>query len=277
MNALTKLKEYQDNDIVKRDFEAILGKKYASYLNSVVTLVSQSNQLQNCSPESIMSAAKRSATLDLPIDKSLGFACIVAYGKEAQFQMQYKGFIQLAIRTGEYKGIDATEIYEDELVSYNRITNEIVFTKQCEHKQRDNGLTEKIVGYYGWFELHNGFRKERFISKDEALRHAKQYSKSYQYDLQKKETKSIWSNNPTAMGIKTVLKMILGTYGIMSIEMQEAFVADNQSFDNVLNDNVQDVQDKAGSIVVDVEPIKPKKTTTKKQVEDVKDEFSEYE
>ena len=274
-NEITTLKKYLKSDGVLDGFKMIIGDHVGAFTNSIINLVSQSDKLQKCSPESIIVAAKRAATLGLLIDRSLGFAAIVPYGNEAQFQMQYKGYIQLAIRTGNYRGIDALEIYADELESYNRITNELLFTPQMEHKQRDDGLSEHIVGYYGWFELHTGFRCERFISHKEALRHAKAYSNSYQYDLSKNKKKSVWTTNPTAMGIKTVLKMILGTYGLMSIEMQEALSADNQSFDNVLNDNAKTVQSKQGSVVVDVKP-QPKPEPKKP---DPDDEFAleEYE
>ncbi len=258
MSALVQIRKYVKDPGIQNDFKMMLGDRSGAFLNSIANVVSQSDKLVNCNPASIMSAAKRAATLDLPIDSSLGFAAIVPYGKQAQFQLQYKGLIQLAIRSGQYKDVDAMEVYADELESYHRIANEIRFTPDSEHKQRLEGDEAFVVGFYGRFELLNGFKKSRFITREEALRHAERYSKSYQYDLKDKKQKSVWSTNLTAMGIKTVLKMILSTYGIMSIEMQEAFVEENKSFDNVLNENAEHVEEKMGSDVVDVEVVEAK-------------------
>ena len=157
--ALAQVKSYINNSSTQKDFAMILGDKSGAFLNSIVNLVNQSKQLQNCNPISIMTAAKRAATLDLPIDPTLGFAAIVPYKDNAQFQLQYKGIIQLCIRSGQYRNVDATEIYMDELESYNRITNEIKFTPVEKHKMREAGDVGNVVGFYGWFELLNGFKK----------------------------------------------------------------------------------------------------------------------
>lgn len=255
--AIAKIKSYVIDQRVQNDFLNILGDNSGAFLNSIVNIVGQSKALQNCDPASIMTAAKRAATLKLPIDSSLGFAAIVPYMSTAQFQLQYKGIIQLAIRTGQYRDIDAMEIYADEFESYDRINNKISFTPANQHKMRASGDIGNIVGFYGFFELLNGFRKSRFISKEETLKHAEQYSKSYQNDLKHKKQSSVWSTNVKAMGIKTVLKMILSTYGILSIEMQEAFIEDNKSFDNVLNQNVEHVQNTMASKVVEVNMVEP--------------------
>lgn len=249
---IKQVKSYISNKQVQSEFHEILGDCSGAFLNSIVNVVGCSNLLQKCEPASIMTAAKRAATLKLPIDSSLGFAAIVPYRNQAQFQLQYKGIIQLAIRSGQYRDIDGMEIYADEIESYDRINNKVTFTPPSQHKMRANGDIGNVVGFYGFFELLNGFRKSRYISRDEALRHAERYSRSYQYDLKEKKQSSVWSTNLSAMGIKTVLKMILSTYGIMSIEMQEAFIEDNKSFDNVLNNNAEHVNETMATETVTV-------------------------
>ena len=190
-NAIIELKKYQQNVNLIAEWETILGAKVFNYLASVVNLVAQSEKLQACSPVSIMSAAKIAATLDLPIDRSLGFAAIVPYGNEAQFQMQYKGLIQLAIRSGNYKHIMATEIYQDEFLSYDAIKEIFESTDQKNHKQRLSLDDRFVAGFYGRFELHNGFTKESYITVDQAFNHAKMYSKSYQYDIAQNKQSSV--------------------------------------------------------------------------------------
>ncbi len=248
---LSMLKGYLATPLVMNDFAVMLGEQTPGFFTSIINLVSQDERLQECSAESILAAAKRAAALGLPLDKSLGFCYILAYNKEAQFQMGYKGFIQLAIRSGKYKRLMATEIYKDEFSSWDAIKEVFESTPQANHKQRLSLDERYVVGFYGRFELHNGFIKEKYITLDAAFDHAKMYSKSYQSDLHYKTSKSLWQTNPTPMGIKTVLIKILGTYGLMSVEMQEAFVTDNQSFDSVLNDNTAKVNEEAGSVICD--------------------------
>jgi recombination protein RecT len=189
--------------------------------------------LQKCDPNSIMSAAFVAASFDLPIDSNLGFSAIVPYKTSAQFQMMYKGFIQLAVRTGQYKGMNAAEVYEDELVSYNPITKEAAFVSVFpKDSQRNRGEKEKIVGYYAWFELVNGFKQSLFMNVDEIENHAKQYSQAYGYDLREKKRASKWSTDFDAMAKKTVIKLLLSKWGILSIDMQRALTVDQEVYTN---------------------------------------------
>lgn len=241
---------------VKKRFSDVLGKKAPQFMASIMNVVSASPQLKTCDANSIMAAAFVAATFDLPIDSNLGFAAIVPYNKSfkdengkwqkkklAQFQMMYKGFIQLAIRTGQYEKMNCSEVYEDEILSYNPITGECEFvTDFTQTHQRENGETDKIVGYYGWFRLCYGFSKEMYMSKNMVLNHAKRYSQSYRYDLSDNKQDSKWSTDFDAMAKKTVIKLLLSKWGILSVEMQRAITDDQKTFDEDGNGDYGDNQ-----------------------------------
>lgn len=217
---------------IKERFNAILGKKSAQFTASLVNVVSGSGKLLECDPNSIMAAAFVAATYDLPIDSNLGFSAIVPYKGKAQFQMMYKGFVQLAIRSHEYQKMNCSEVYEDELVGYNPITGECQFVSdfsQC--SQRAKGEFGKIVGYYAWFRLLCGYTAELYMSRAEVDYHAKKYSKSYQYDLRYGRQTSLWSTNFDVMAKKTVLKQLLSRWGILSIDVQRAIQDDQKVYE----------------------------------------------
>ncbi|KKK51899.1 hypothetical protein LCGC14_3110330, partial [marine sediment metagenome] len=167
------------------------------------------------------------ATMNLPIDPALGQAAIVPYKKSAQFQIMYKGVIQLCIRSGQYKAIHCSEIYKDELKSHNPITGEVKFHDPETYKMRNKGEKKNVVGHYAHFRLSRGFEKSDFMTCEQAMSHAKEYSKAYQSDLKYKKKSTPWSTDPIAMGNKTVLLRLLKKYGVMSMDMQDAFIADN--------------------------------------------------
>ena len=151
---------------------------------------------------------------------------------EAQFQMMYKGFIQLAIRSGYYEKMNCSVVYKDELVSYNPITGEVEFVtdfSQC--KNRAEGNTENIVGYYAWFKLLTGFRKELFMTVAEVDNHARKYSQAYRYDIDQGKKASKWTTDFEAMALKTVIKLLLSKWGILSVDMQRAIQDDQKVYD----------------------------------------------
>jgi recombination protein RecT len=195
----------------KKRFEEILGKKAAGFMSSVVNLTNSDTNLSNCEPHSVIASAVVAATLDLPIDKNLGFAWIVPYGKRAQFQMGYKGYVQLALRTGQYKNINVIEIFKDQLKSWNPLTEELEF-------DFENNESEEVVGYAAFFKLINGFEKTVYWSKNEVLFHAKRFSKTFK--------NGPWQTDFDGMAKKTVLKSALSKWGILSIEMQKAIETD---------------------------------------------------
>lgn len=242
------VKEIISRDTVKRKFADILGQKSPQFLASLTNVVSGSAQLKKAEPNSIVAAAFVAATYDLPIDSNLGFAAIVPYNNsrknlqtgqyedhmEAQFQMMYKGFIQLAIRSGYYEKMNYAVVYEDELVSYNPITGEIVFVDDFSRcSQRDEGQEDKVAGYYAWFRLKTGYSQELYMSKKAVDNHAKKYSQSYRSDIKKNKKNSKWSTDFEAMALKTVIKLLLSKWGILSVDMQRAITDDQKTFDEV--------------------------------------------
>lgn len=154
----TTMKGLLSSPAVMKRFEEVLGKRANQFTASILSLYNSEKMLQKAEPMSVISSAMIAATLDLPIDKNLGYAWVVPYAGKAQFQLGYKGYIQLALRTGQYRNINVIEVYEGELVKWNRLTEEIEL--DFENKQSD-----KVVGYTGYFELINGFRKTVYWSK----------------------------------------------------------------------------------------------------------------
>ena len=254
-NALAVLKGYMTNIEVQGRLKDMLGKRAGAFTNSLLNIYRNSKALQKCSPDSIMSAAMVAASLALPIEPALGQAAIVGYGNKAQFQIMYKGVTQLCIRSGKYLTIHCTQVYSDEIVSFNPITGEVKFKNLTEYKLRNEGLDENVVGHYASFELLSGFRKADYMTCGEAIAHAKKYSKAYQYDLRDKKRTSKWSTDPVPMANKTVLLRLLTKYGIMSVEMQDALVADHEDFEASQRQAEDSNQQQAGSeTVTEFEP-----------------------
>jgi len=256
---------------VKGRFEEVLHEKASAFLASVASAVSSNPSLSGCDPMSVMGSAMIAATLDLPINQNLGFAYIVPYKTKgvarAQFQMGYKGYIQLAIRTGQYKTIAVKAIYEDEIESFDDITEEIVFTARESRKMRKAGDPKNIVGYYAYFKLTSGFEKFIFRYTEEVEKHARQYSANY-----RKYGSGLWADNFESMAQKTVLKELISKWGIMSTQMEKAVnydygtvkfgkedveYLDNQDESNA--DMVVDVKEMAGEIFDDAD--EPTETT----------------
>ena len=255
ISVVSQLKGFISQDTVKKKFAEVLGQKAPQFMASITNVVAGSDQLKKCNANTIMSAAFVAATYDLPIDSNLGFAAIVPYNNskynpqtkqfdkhmEAQFQIMYKGFIQLAIRSGYYEKMNCSVVYNDELVSYNQITGEVDFVtdfSQC--KQRMNGKSEDIAGYYAWFKLLTGFRKELFMTKAEVENHARKYSTAYRNDLNNNKKGSKWTTDFDAMALKTVIKLLLSKWGILSVDMQRAITDDQKTFDESGNEDYGD-------------------------------------
>lgn len=226
----------------KKRFEEILGKKAQGFMSSIIN-VAKSPSLIGCEPTSIVSAAVVAATLDLPIDPNLGFAYIVPYNdnkkkiKVAQFQMGYKGFIQLAQRSGQFKTINAIEVHEGEIKKIDRLTGEIEFDEDFDMSKIEE---KKVVGYVGYFRLLNGFEKALYMTREQLEAHGKKYSQSYKSKQDWIVKASLWTTDFDSMATKTVLKLLLSKYAPLSIEMQKAVMTD-QAFikDDVLKQNAE--------------------------------------
>lgn len=236
-NTAAMVKQMVSEENVKKKFAEVLGQKAPQFLASITNVVHGSAQLKKCPANSIISAAFVAATYDLPIDTNLGFSAIVPYNESvynqqtkqwekhpvAQFQMMYKGFIQLAIRSGYYEKMNYAVVYKDELLSYNPITGEVEFVTDFSNcKQRYEGNPDNVVGYYAWFKLLTGFRKEFFMTTAEVDNHARKYSQAYRYDIEKNKKGSKWTTDFEAMALKTVIKLLLSKWGILSVDMQRA-------------------------------------------------------
>lgn len=213
INKTALLRQELEKDGIKNRFNEMLGKKAAGFMSSIITVQNSNPQLKECEPMSIIGAAAVAATLDLPIDKNLGFAHIVPYGKVAQFQMGYKGFIQLAMRTGQYQTINACPIYDGEFISENRLTGEIVFDFNAKK-------SDTIIGFAAYFKMINGFEKTIYWTKEKITNHAKKYSKSFN------NSSSRWQQDFNVMALKTVIKSLISKWGILSIDMQTAIITD---------------------------------------------------
>ena len=254
---VNQVKSILAEENVKKRFQEVLGKKAPQFMASIVNVVSATPALKKCEPNSIIAAAFVASSFDLPIDSNLGFSAIVPYNESvwnpqtkeydkvprAQFQMMYKGFIQLAIRSGYYEKMNYAVVYEDELKKYNPITGEIEFvTDFSKCTQRDAGDESKVVGYYAWFRLKTGFSQELFMSKAAVDNHAKKYSQAYRYDINKNKKSSKWTTDFEAMALKTVIKLLLSKWGILSVDMQRAIQDDQKVYDEDGNGGYGDNQ-----------------------------------
>ena len=211
------LKQIFGKDDVQAKMNELLGKKASGFITSVLQIANNSSMLSGADPMSIYNAAMTAAALDLPINQNLGFAYIVPYGKAAQFQMGWKGYVQLAQRTGQYKAINVIEVYESQFNSFNTLTEEL----DADFSVEPDG---QIIGYAAFFKLLNGFEKVDFWTKKKVETHAKRFSKSF--------NSGPWKTDFDAMAKKTVLKSMLSKWGILSIEMQTANIADQAVIDD---------------------------------------------
>lgn len=188
----------------KNKFNEMLGKKAAGFISSIIAVANNNKLLAKAEPATVIGAAAQAAMLDLPINQSLGFAYIVPYKGAAQFQLGYKGYIQLAQRSGQYVDIGAKTVFEGELEYENRLLDKFKFGERT---------GDKVIGYLAYFRLTNGFEKMLFMELDEMIAHAKKYSKSYSGGTEK------WGLAEfDVMAEKTVLKRLLSKYGPLSIE-----------------------------------------------------------
>lgn len=199
----------------------MLGDRAPQFVTSLIQ-ISQTWQLAKCEPNSIIAAGMTAAALDLPINPNLGFAYIVPYGDRATFQIGYKGFVQLAVRSGQYKRLNVVEVYDGELLKYDRVKGDVVIdeTKRVKDAQ--------VIGYVAYFELTNGAEHAEYWSKDTVEKHANRFSQAYKA----KKLDSPWFTNFDAMGKKTVLKSLLSHWGPLSVQMQQAVIEDHGFRDN---------------------------------------------
>lgn len=229
-------------DDVKSKFQELLGKRAPSFITSVLQIVASNSLLSKAEPSSVYQSAAVAAILDLPLNNNLGFAYIVPYNESykdaegnwkkktvAQFQLGYKGFKQLALRSGQFLIINATDVREGEITKHDRLSGEMEFTWIQDEIEREK---KKVVGYVSFFKLINGYSQTFYMSVEKLTIHGKRYSQTFQKD------KGLWKDDFPAMALKTVTKLNLSKNAPLSIEMQKAIVFDQA----VVNDvDTQDV------------------------------------
>lgn len=215
-------KMFEGDAIVKR-FEQILGKNASGFIMSVLQIISNEKKLQVAEITSIYNAAAKAAVIKLPLDTNLQYACIVPYKDTksgityAQFQMQWKGFVQLAQRTGQYKTINVVDVREGELINEDLLTGDCTFKWEQDYDKRQ---ALNIIGYVSFFELVAGFRKMIFWREEKLRKHAKKYSKTYDFQDGR------WNTDFEAMCKKTMIKENLSKWGPLSIELSDAIKYD---------------------------------------------------
>ncbi len=228
--------------------ESIGGDNAGNFTTSLLSVVNTNPVLQDCPPESVIKAAITAASMKLPIDPNLGFAYIIPYNNKiktketrtkadgstyevtvenwqnvAQFQLGYKGFIQLAQRSGQFKRINSSDVREGEYIGTDRRSGEVEFDFIQDDKERN---AKPVIGYLGYFRLNNGFEKELYMTVEELTAHAKKYSKNYA-----KYGTGLWKDQFDVMAKKTVLKLLISKYGALSTSLQTALRADQASID----------------------------------------------
>lgn len=197
----------------------VLHENRESFVASLIDLYSSDTYLQKCNPGAVMKEALKAVSLKLPINKALGFAWIIPYndGKSGQtlpqFQLGYKGYIQLAMRTGAYKTMNMDNVYEGEVKVVNRLTGEIDLSGER--------ISDKVVGYFAYIETVNGFSKTLYWTLEKVISHAKKFSKSYNSGA------AIWKQNFDEMAQKTVMRNLIAKWGVMSVDLQRAIDLDN--------------------------------------------------
>lgn len=217
----------KDVDIQKMISERI-GKNSSQIVTSALSIVNNNKLLQSVSnPMTVVQAVLTAGNLDLPLNPNLGFAYIVPYKGEAQFQMGWKGFVQLAQRSGKFKTINTTDVREGEIKNRDRMTGALEFEWIDDDAVRNK---QNVVGYMAYFELLNGFSKSLYMSKAEIEAHAERFSQAFK-NRGKSSFKTPWETDFDAMAQKTVLKMLLSKFAPLSTEMQEAVAADQSVTD----------------------------------------------
>lgn len=243
MSEKKSLALYIRSGAVQESIEATLKDRGADFTTSLLTVTNSNPMLQECDPKEVVQVALKAASMRLPIDPNLGLAYIIPYKNtvskkitstnaagqqvvtwekiskyEPQLQIGWKGFIQLALRTRLYKTINVTDVREGEYKGTNRLTGAIDFEWENDRDKRDK---LKVVGYVGYFALHDGFEKVLLMTADELEAHAKKYSKSYA-----KYGNGVWKDDKPAMSSKTVIKLLISKWGPQSTEIQKALRAD---------------------------------------------------
>lgn len=225
---IVALKNALSTDSVKQRFEEMLGRKAPGFISNIMSVAQSNTLFNNVDRNSVILAAAQAAALDLSINPNLGLAALIPYGSTCTFQLMRDAWVELCLRTGQFKYIVNEAVYEGELVEKNRFTDTYVFDET-------KRVSDKIVGYMAAFQLNNGYTKTVYWTVDECKAHGKKYSKTFG------NPKGLWTSNFDAMAKKTVLKHLLKKYAPKSIEViNRAMEVDQAAFTGTI-DNPQPV------------------------------------
>lgn len=205
------------SDAYQKLINSTLGNQEVArnFVADITSAVANNRQLQNCDAGTILSAGLVAASLKLPLTNTLGFAYVVPYGEKAQFQIGYKGLIQLAQRSGQFERLGVRPVHDGEYVGQDEFgDDEFKFSHEHDNKE--------VVGYYAYFKLLNGFKKTIYWTVEQCKAHGKKYSRSFGNG----KGTDLWTDNFDLMAQKTVLKLLLNRYAPLSVELQKAIVSD---------------------------------------------------
>lgn len=234
------IKAFLQLPATQKKIQELVDKNSASFATSIMQIVNSNPMLLNAEPMSIFNAACMAATLNLPINNNLGFAYLVPYKNsktghvEAQFQLGYKGFIQLAQRSGQFERLVSLPVYKDQLIEKDLI-NGFKFNWSIDPDEK-----EQPIGFYAYFKLINGFTAELYMSREQIDKHAKRYSQSY------RKNSGVWADNYEQMALKTVTKLLLSRQAPLSIEMQKAVLTDQSVIENVTEEKFDYLDNQTG-------------------------------
>lgn len=276
---------FLDYPTVKQKLQSVIGRGAAQFASSLVSAVNANQELNQCTRNSLLNAALLGQALKLSPSPQLGHFYMVPFKdrktdeSNAQFILGYKGYIQLAIRSGQYRNINVLPIKEGELQSYDPLTEKISVRLIEDAEAREQAET---IGYFARFELVNGFEKALYWSKSKMVEHAKKYSPGYKNDLQKKTTFTFWSKDFDAMALKTMIRQLISKWGIMSIDMQDANAKDGGVIDEDLNATFDgptlnaEIRGKANTEVIETLPVaepeaEPEQASSQPSFDDVAD------
>lgn len=229
---IVSTKSLFERDDVKKKFQELMGKNATSFITSVLQIVSSNEMLKKADPTSVYQSAAMAATLNLPLNNNLGFAYIVPYKQKrgndyvdvAQFQLGYKGFIQLAQRSGQFKELDSKEVFEGQHVEDDTMKG---FHFEWKQKKSDT-----IIGFVAWFKLLNGYEAILYMTTEQLKTHGLKYSQTF------KKGFGLWKDDFESMAKKTVIKLLLAKFAPLSVDMQKAVLVDQ----SIVNDaETQDV------------------------------------
>ena len=260
LSPVARLKTALSSDSVQDQFRNALQDNASLFVASLIDVYGADGNLQKCAPGLVIQEALKAATLKLPINKSLGFAYIIPYKKSVkdgdkwtkvsipQFQMGYRAFIQLAMRSGQYRCINADMVYEGEKVTRQRVTGDMSITGEAK--------SERVIGYFAYIEMLNGFSKSDYWPTEKVLAHAKRFSKSWIAGDSTWAKDSAWDTSFDSMALKTVLKGLLSKYGFLSVEMVSAITGDRDDEEQAREEIEANANNSDMVIDVDPEPAK---------------------